>query len=176
MSAGIFLEYKHLIQRKSSMERKLASLPQGYISHKTINGKEYSYLQNRVNGKVVSEYLKLDEIDDTVELLSLRKQYETELPLIDVRITQLEKAAALIGNNLDRTLMMIKSSAGMDELDEIQKRNSISFANAMNAVEGVPVSEQTAGKIAEWLKGKISFETLYEATLIRYGFTVGETK
>ena len=56
-------EYTALVKRKEEIDAALASLPQGYISRKTINGKEYRYLQTRVNGKMVSTYLKGEEAD-----------------------------------------------------------------------------------------------------------------
>lgn len=171
MDNMVITEYKALLQHKASISVKLSTLPQGYISHKTINGKSYNYLQNRVSGKVVSEYLKGDDAKRIREQLVLRKQYESELPALNKRIGELEQAARLIGNGFDRKLLLLKASVGMDEMEVAQKEKCISFANAMNAIEGVPISPQTAKDINEWKHGRMTYASVFEAVLKRYGFT-----
>lgn len=173
MNMTIVTEYKTLLERKAAIDAALPMLPQGYISHKNINGKTYAYLQNRIAGKVVSEYLKGNDAERISEQLATRRQYESELPALCKRLGELEQAARLVGNGFDRTLMLLKSSVGMDEIDTVQKEKCVSFANAMNAIEGVPVSQQTAKDISDWQRGKKSFLSVFEATLKRYGFTCG---
>ncbi len=165
-------EYSQLLERRQEIEVGLGTLAKGYISEKTINGKRYSYLQNKIDGKLTSSYLKADEVDQVHSQLAQRKRYEAELPEIDLRIGELEQAAKLIGKGVDRILLLLKISAGMDNLAQEQKTQSISFANSMNAVEGVPVSEQTAAEIALWQNGQKSFQAVFSATLKRYGFAV----
>ncbi len=165
-------EYSQLLERRCEIGAYLGTLPKGYISEKTINGKQYSYLQMKIDGKLTSSYLKADEVDQVHSQLAQRKQYEAELPEIDLRIGELEQAAKLIGKGVDRMLLLLKISAGMDNLAQEQKIQSISFANSMNAVEGVPVTEQTAAEIALWQNGQKSFQAVFSATLKRYGFAV----
>ncbi len=167
-------EYKELLERKLFINTALEALAKGYISRKNIKGKQYFYLQARADGKVTSEYLKTEDVVRITEELELRKQYEAELPMIAVRLEELEKAAHIIGKGVDRTLMLIRISSGMDALEPAEKAQCISFANAMNAVEGVPVSKQTADDIAKWQNGVISYQAVFTATLKRYGFTVEE--
>lgn len=170
MSDMIVTEYTELLERKAKIEAELAALPQGYISRKNIGGKEYSYLQNRVFGKMVSTYLKENEADKVSEQLMQRKQLEAELPQIDTRLGELEQAAKLLGRGMDRKLMLLKISAGMDDIDAEQKKRSTSFASAMNAIEGVPVSDQTSHDIADWQNGSRSYLSVFETVLRRYGF------
>lgn len=167
----VLSEYKDLLDRKLELETELQSLVQGYISNKTIKGKTYCYLQNRVDGKLTSRYLKSEEVDVVTEQIARRKQYETELPRLKARLSELEQAAGLLGKNISRQLMLLKISSGMDSLTAEQKRRSASFAGAMNAVEGIPVSEQTARDIAAWQNGSKPFLSIFEATLKRYGFS-----
>lgn len=61
------------------LERKIAELPNGYISHKSINGKEQFYLQWNENGKTKSQYIKRGELDKTKEEVALRKKLREEL-------------------------------------------------------------------------------------------------
>ena len=58
----------------------------------------------------------------------------------------------------------------MDALDVEQRKQCSSFAAAMNAVEGVMVSEETAADIDQWIRNEKSFQTVYEDILLRYGF------
>lgn len=172
MNDIIVTEYTNLLKRKVQIETALSALPHGYISHKTINGKQYSYLQSRAFGKMGSTYLKSDEAEKIAEQLAYRKQLESDLPELDVRLSELERAARLIGKNMDRKLMLLKISMGMDEIDKEQKERSASFANAMNAIEGVAVSEQTKQAIADWQNGSSSYLSVFETVLRRYGFPV----
>ncbi|MCB5712833.1 hypothetical protein [Lactonifactor longoviformis] len=164
------MEYKNLLERKVKLETELQTLVQGYISKKTIKGKTYCYLQNRVGGKLISQYLKREEVNEITEQIARRKQYEAELPKLKARLKELEQAARLLGKNINRQLMLLKLSTGMDSLSAEQKRRSSSFAGAMNAVEGIPISEQTAQEIAAWQNGNKPFLSIFEATLKRYGF------
>lgn len=171
MEHMVLAEYKDLLERKLEMETELQSLVQGYISNKTIKGKTYCYLQNRVDGKLTSRYLKSEEVDVVTEQIARRKECEAELPKLKARLSELEQAAGLLGKNISRQLMLLKLNAGMDRLTAEQKRRSSSFASAMNAVEGIPVSEQTARDIAAWQNGIKPFLSIFEETLKRYGFS-----
>lgn len=171
MADKMIEEYKGLLERRLKIETELPTLAQGYISQKTIKGKTYHYLQNRVSGKISSQYLKSTEVDSTAESIALRKQYEVELPKLNTRIGELEQAARLLGKNVSRQLMLLKLSAGMDSMEADQKRRSASFASALNAIEGIPISEQTAKDVAQWQEGKKSYLSVFQETLKRYGFT-----
>ena len=48
MSAIIINEYKELLLQKNKIEQILPSLPEGYISKKTIKEKQYYYLHKIV--------------------------------------------------------------------------------------------------------------------------------
>lgn len=167
----IFSEYSSLLEQLQSMKSKLNSFPQGYISKKTIKGKQYFYLQNRVNGKVVSKYIKEDEVEQISSELQLSKRFKVEIPQIETRILELEQAAKLVDKKLSRELMLLKLSSNMDTLTSEQKDKSISFANAMNAIEGVYVSTITEVKITDWKNGDKQFLTLFNETLKMYGFS-----
>lgn len=166
-------DYRALLQKKTSVETALISLPQGYISHKTIKGKVYAYLQNRVNGKMTSTYLKADDEPGITEALEKRKQQEETLSNLNQQILAMETQAESMDKSVFRRMMVVKLSLNMDSMDSMQKEKSISFANAMNAIEGVPASPKMAEDLRQWKNGDLSFLTLFEGTLKRYGFPVG---
>ncbi len=167
----IITEYNSLLEKLQDMKSQIDTLPQGYISKKTIKGKQYFYLQNRANGKVLSKYIKEDEIQKISLELELSKKYKAEIPQIESRLLELEQAAKLLDKKLSRELMLLKLSSKMDMLTTEQKNKSISFANAMNAIEGILVSDTTETRIADWKNGQKSFLTLFKETLTMYGFS-----
>lgn len=170
MSAIIIKEYKELLRQKNEIEQTLPSLPEGYISTKTIKEKQYYYLQNRVDGKITSKYLKENEVDTIKEQVERCKKYKAELPKIEVRLKELEQAAKLIDKSIARNLILLKLSCGMDSLSSVQKERSASFANALNAIEGVYASKITQQKIDKWKTGDESFISIFQSTLNMYGF------
>ncbi len=166
----IITEYESLIKELQMINSQMQVLPKGYISKKTIKGKQYFYLQNRANGKVLSKYIKKDDVEKISSELELSKKYKAEIPQIETRLSELEQAAKLIDKNLSRELMRLKLSSNMDMLSTEQKDKSISFANAMNAIEGVYISHTTEVKITDWKNGHKSFQALFNETLTMYGF------
>ena len=170
MEYSIQAEYGSLLAREWFVRGQLDKLPVGYISKKTIKGKPQYYLQRRINGKMTGIYIRADEVWHVREELEHRAEYEEEKQQIAVRLEQLEQAAKLIGHELTCRFMMMKLSAGMDDLQPEQRMLCTSFASAMNAVEGVMVSTETAEEIRQWHCGEKPFQTVFENTLRRYGF------
>ena len=173
MSYSIKKEYEKLLSRYQHIKRELSVLPLGYLSKKTINGKEQYYLQRRIGKKITGVYIKTDDVAKIEKEIQLRKNFETELMGIEERISQLEKAAVHIGRSLYCDLLISKMSSGMDDISKEQKLKSSSFATSMNAVEGVFASEETQKDINEWQNGNKKFITVFSDTLKRYGFPVG---
>ena len=58
---------------------ELESLPTGYISKKNIHGKDYFYLQYKNNGKLVSKYIKEDDLEKLKADLKRREKIEKEI-------------------------------------------------------------------------------------------------
>ncbi len=165
-------EYRLLIDRKQEMESELFSLPIGYISKKNIKGNVQYYLQRREGTRIVGSYIRSDEVEEVTAKIERRKSIIEELALISERLEQLEQAAKLIDKNLLCHLLVYKLSAGMDELSTEEKDRCSSFGHAMNAIEGVSVSKETDSAINAWKNGNMSFLTVFENTLKRYGFPV----
>ena len=133
MYNDIIAEYARLYQRLCRIPSELSSLPRGSVSRKTINGKQYAYLQRRENGKMTSRYLSFEDEQLVLTQLAQRKSMERELPEIKNRLRDLEKAAALIGNGLDRQLMLVKMSSGMDAIPSEEKERASSMWDPLSA-------------------------------------------
>ena len=100
----------------------------------------------------------------------MRKEYESELPEILIRLADIETAAELLDKALLRKLKMLKLTSGMDSISADEKEKRISFSDAMTSIEGVPVSDKVKTDLANWKKGNITFLSVFEQTLRRYGF------
>ena len=166
----IIFEYKELLASKLEIEQKLSVLPKGYISKKTIGGKQYLYLQTRNGDTVESKYIKAEEADEIANQISLRKEYEAELPEVILRLADIETAVELLDKALLRKLKMLKLTSGMDSISADEKEKRISFSDAMTSIEGVPVSDRVKNDLVNWKNGNITFWSVFEQTLRRYGF------
>ena len=166
----IIFEYKELLATKLEIEQKLSVLPKGYISKKTIGSKQYLYLQTRNGETIESKYIKAEEVEEITRQLSSRKEYEAQLPEILIRLADIETAAELLDKALLRKLKMLKLTSGMDSISADEKERRISFSDAMTSIEGVPVSDKVKTDLANWKNGNITFLSVFEQTLRRYGF------
>ena len=172
---SIEFEYRKLLDGRRDLEIQIKELPQGYICEKNIRGSKQYYLQRRVGDKITGTYIKTNEVQNVRAALEQRAACEAERKQIEIRLEQLEQSAQLIGKNLYCKFMMMKLSVGMDDLDVEQRKLCSSFGAAMNAVEGVMISEETAAEIDRWHRKEESFQTVYENTLLRYGFPLEVT-
>ncbi len=172
MGISVSEEYRLLIERKQKILNELSLLPVGYISKKTTKGNVQHYLQRKEGKRIVSSYIRNDEVEEVAAKIERRKNIIDEISLIRGRLEHLEQAAKLIDKNLHCQLLVYKLSSGMDELTIEEKEKCSSFGYAMNAVEGVPVSKETDNAINAWKNGNMAFLTVFENTLKRYGFPV----
>ena len=67
------------IEDISRMQRELATIPKGCISHKQINGKVYCYRQWAEDGKTRSEYLSPDEAERFKGQIARRRELKRQL-------------------------------------------------------------------------------------------------
>lgn len=169
MYSALINEYVKLLSKKEELQDSLSTLPKGYISNKKINGKDYKYLQTRKNDKIVSYYVKTDEAEYYVEAVTKRKECEQELPAINKRLKEVEQAAEILNPALSRKLMLLKLCSGMDSLSVERKRECFSFSDTMTSIEGVAVGTEVRKALNEWVDGKASILSIFEATLLNYG-------
>ena len=127
-------------------------------------------MQTRNGDTIESKYIKAEEADEIANQISLRKEYEAELPEVLLRLSKIETAAELLDKALLRKLKILKLASGMDSISADEKEKRISFSDAMTSIEGVPVSDRVKNDLANWKKGNITFLSVFEQTLRRYGF------
>ena len=65
-----------------------------------------------------------------------------------------------------------KLCEGMDALTLEEKERRLSFAEAINAIEGLTISAELKQQIEKWRDGEITFYQVFESTLKRYGFPI----
>ena len=172
MAHSLEKEYNKLLSRIADIKNELAFLPDGYISEKTINGTKQYYIQKRVGKTVVGKHISSAELSSVRYGLSKKESLEKELVVIEERLVSIEAASKLLSHNLYKRLLLLKACAPMEALSADAKVHASSFAEAMNAIEGIPATEEMKSNISAWHSGEISFLSLYEATLKKYGFPV----
>ena len=172
MANSLEKEYKKLLVKISNIKNELALLPEGYISEKTINGTKQYYLQKRVGKRVVGKHISSGELSGVRSGLSKRESYKKDLTVMEERLVSIEAASKLVSHDLYKRLLLLKACMPMETLSTEARVRASSFADAMNAVEGIPATSEMKSNISAWHSGEISFLSLYEATLKKYGFPV----
>ena len=172
MNISIESKYKKALLKHSDIERELQSLPHGYISKKVIHGKTQYYLQRRVDKRIIGKYIPDAEVETVKKGLLRRTALREELLGVHARISELESAARLIDTGVYNKLLLLKACVPMERLTLEERHKASSFAGAMNAVEGVHSTTETQSAIRKWIAGEVSFLSVYENTLKRYGFPV----
>lgn len=165
-------EYQKLIYKATDIRKSLEFLPNGYISEKMIYGTKQYYLQKRNGKKIIGKHISFDELSTVRIGLSKRNVLEKELAEIEERLIRIEAASKLVSHDLYKRILLLKACIPMEELSLDTKIRASSFAEAMNAIEGIPVTSEMKSNITAWYSGEISFLSLYEATLKKYGFPV----
>ena len=172
MANSLEREYKKILAKKTDIITLLDQLPDGYISEKNINGTKQHYLQKRVGKKVIGKHISSGELSSVRLRLSKRESLEKELIVIEERLVSIEAASKLVSHNLYKRILLLKACMPMEALSADAKVQASSFAEAMNAIEGIPATAEMKSNISVWHSGEISFLSLYEATLKKYGFPV----
>lgn len=84
-------EYERLQRMQNAMKRELDELPKGYLSKKTIGGREYYYLQHREGSKIVGSYVAQSAVKEFEEKIARRKRIEASLRQCEEYIGKLKK-------------------------------------------------------------------------------------
>ncbi len=172
MANSLEKEYRRILSQRSDIISSLALLPAGYISVKTINGTKQYYLQKRAGKKVIGKHISSGELSSVRLGLSKREALEKELTALEERLIGIEAASKLVSHNLYKRILLLKACMPMEKLSADAKVDASRFAEAMNAIEGIPATAEMKANIKAWHSGEISFLSLYEATLKKYGFPV----
>jgi len=164
----LYSEYTSLLRDKADCQSKLAALKEGYISTKTITGKRYSYLQYRVNGKLLSEYIRDDQLPKVKKDLDKRADISKRIIEIDEQLGKIEAAANILDSSLCHRLIILRRCAAMEAMSFEERKKSLAFGSAMTALEGIPASVETEKNLSRWANGDLSFQESYLNTLRAY--------
>ena len=164
----LYDEYNTLLNVRSDYLQTTAGLRDGYISNKTISGKQYSYLQKKIDGKLNSEYIKEDLLPQVKKELQKRAHIEKEIIGADEQLDRLEAAVGMLDKALYHKLVILRRCAAMDAMPVDMRKKSLEFGNAMTALEGLPASEDTENALSRWAIGQYSFRDGYLQALTKY--------
>lgn len=100
------------------LKQELDTLPVGYISKKTINGKVQHYLQWRENGKLKSKYIRKDELEAVEQQIARRKELEPIVSRLKLTLPRKEDGSM----NYETNIMTCESIADRLEIAAKLKR------------------------------------------------------
>ena len=90
---GILSEsQEYYLNLKEKINRKLSDLPKGSVKERSIAGKKYYYLQQRVSNKVVHKYLGKQKPEDLIKKIQLRKSMLNELKKVEEALKMLKRS------------------------------------------------------------------------------------
>ena len=111
-----------LIQRISD---RIAELPAGYISEKTIKGKIQYYRQWREDGKLKSKYISAEDVDAVREQIAERKRLEEKLKELRTLYPETPSAdyetSVVFGDDLRDLVEPVKDMQKRDLYPQIEK-------------------------------------------------------
>ena len=161
----LYQEYVSLTNEKYQLLSQINQLYFGYISTKTIRGKTHYYRQWRENGKMKSEYVKVDELDNINHQLEQRAEIQAKLKNLEEELTLLEKGVKIISQSLSQRIWFFKQGVVADHLSLDERKESLAFSEAITALEGLPSSKNLDEFLSGWAKGKGSFVDFYLSLL-----------
>ena len=164
----LYEEYNSILSQQSEYIRISLTLKDGYISTKTISGKQYFYLQKISNGKLNSEYIKADMLPQIKSELQQRDEIKNAIEHTGEQLNKLEAAVKILDKALHHKLIILRRCTVMDSMPVGMRKKSLEFGNAMTALEGLPVSEDTEQTLSLWSAGQRSFKDGYMQTLAKY--------
>jgi len=164
----IYDEYNSLLTTRSDFIRIAATLKEGYISTKTISGKQYFYLQKKIDGRLNSEYIKEDMFPQIKAELQKRNEIEKAINQIDKQLSRLEEAVRILDKALYHKLIILRRCAIMDSMPINIRKKSLEFGSAITALEGIPASKDTEKMLSLWVIGQYSFRDGYLQILTKY--------
>lgn len=169
----LYEEYQELLGREVKLRQELQRIPKGYLVTKKIAGKEYLYLQYTVQGKKKSEYIHKEDWAKIKTAIACREPVKEEMAAVLREKDRLESAAKILDTNLYRTFVFLKQCAEMDAMPVEKRKDVLSFAWAMTALEGLNAKEETEHNLRLWAKGEKEFADFYMKSLQSYHVVEG---
>ena len=110
------------IEQIRALEAELSTLPIGYISKKTIQGKVRYYRQWTENGKVKSQYIKNEEYDAVSRAIARRREILQQLKELKAQwpthnlpaATAIFETHVVIGEELQKSCRLVQTYAKRD--------------------------------------------------------------
>ena len=106
------MDINELNERIHDIEEEIASLPQGSISIKKINGKEQPYLQWTENGKRVSKYIKIGERETIFAGVDRKKRLLEELSELRKQQLQMNDSETTVEPQAERLTFKTRVQTG----------------------------------------------------------------
>lgn len=90
--ATILRERQRIEYMLGRYQAELNTLPKGVLSEKRVDGRIYHYLKYRDGKKVISKYIKMDEVNDLHEQIERRRHVEAMIKSLREELSIADKA------------------------------------------------------------------------------------
>ena len=167
----LYNEYTSLINDKILFSKRINSLKSGYLSKKKISGKNYTYLQHRENGHLISEYIREYDIPKIKTELAEHLNIRNKIKEIDEKLAKIEAASKILDKDLFKKIITINRCTAMELMSLDKRQKSLLFCRAISALEGIKVSIEIDNNLNSWQNGEVSFLECYLNTLRSYNLT-----
>jgi len=131
------MQSEDVLARIAELTAKIAELPKGYISEKSINGKVYYYHQWSESGQKKSRYLHDEEIEPLAGQIEQRKALQAELKALRSTSGSMNNSKSNEVTQMKCVLMHKRIAVADIELDDVS--GFIQKVGAVYAPEHMPV-------------------------------------
>lgn len=112
------------MQDNNDLEKQLAELPSGYITHRTINNKTYYYHQGTKNGQQFSFSVSEKEAEELEKNIELRKSLEKKLKMQGIKSAVKKTESSLTAANFNTSVSFGKTlRTSIQQAARFQKRD-----------------------------------------------------
>lgn len=122
------MEQSELIEKAAEIEREIALLPEGSITKKKINGKEYYYHRVTLDGKRKEIYIRPEELASLTEEIERRKKLEKEYKSFKSQIKpssevtpSIYKTAVRVGDELKALISTVRTYKKRECIKELRE-------------------------------------------------------
>ncbi|MBQ9328651.1 MAG: AAA family ATPase [Solobacterium sp.] len=122
------MDYESIIRRIKEIEEQIPQLPHGNLVYKNIRGKKQPYLQWYEDGKPKSQFIKVEDREETVkkallkkELLAELKELKSSVPAQLLNIQSSYRTNVMYGQKLNALVQQVVGYEKRDCYQQIQR-------------------------------------------------------
>lgn len=122
------MKQEDLLLQIAELEKEIAALPEGSVTKKKVNGKDYYYHRINRNGKRTEKYVSFVEVDELSSRIERRKELDKRLKelnklVVNEKVLKSDQNQSLVFNSMVRIGRSLK--AQIEPVKKYKKRECI---------------------------------------------------